>query len=55
MIPDRTKSSLAEVHKGVFKNKIDSFGTSEVTQVSMEIKYGAQVKTYRGKWGIIPR
>ena len=55
MIPDRTKSLLTKVHKGVFKNEIDSFSTSEVTQVSMAIKYGIQVISYKRKWGIILR
>ena len=44
--PDRTKIIASEVHEGLFMNKIDSFGTSEVTQVSMAIKYGVQVLTY---------
>ena len=57
MILDHLKSLLTEVHKGEFMNEIDSFGTSEVTQVSMEIKHGIKVKTYRCtcKWGIIQR
>ena len=55
MIPDRTKSLLTEVREGVFMNEMDSFGTSEVTRVSTEIKYGVQVKTYRCKWVIIWR
>ena len=45
MIPDYTKSLLTEVHKGVFMNEIDYFGTYEVNRVSIEIKYGVQVKT----------
>ena len=45
MIPDPTRSSLMKVHEGVFLNEVDSFGTSEVTGVSMEIKNGVQVKT----------
>ena len=55
MIPDQIKSSLIEVHEGFFMNEIDSFDTSEVTWVSMEMKYRVQVKTYRRKWGIIQR
>ena len=52
MIADHTKLLVMKVHERVFMNEIDSC-TSDVTWVSMEIKYDVQVKTYRCKWGII--